>query len=112
MIDIKVEIPESVHEISGFQIANLSYHEGQQRIGSNVERYPKEEIRTPLIELATQSTLSNVELEQDVAGRQCHLVDFGNIPGAHDVTSAGWIVADGIDDLGNLVVEHPIRSFP
>ncbi len=44
-----------------------------------------------------------VELEERVAGHECHLVEFGHVPCAHDDAAAVRVAFERVDDLLNLV---------
>ena len=74
MIGIKMEIAESVDKLLGFESADLRHHEGKQSVGGDIERDAKEEVGTPLVELAAEFTVCNIELEESVAGGESHLV--------------------------------------
>jgi hypothetical protein len=62
----------------------LCNHQGEQGVRSNIEAYSKEDIGGALIELAREPTAGDMELEQTMAGRQCHPLDFRRVPGGHD----------------------------
>ena len=63
VIHIKMRITQSMNEISRCQPDHLRYHEGQQRVGSDIEWHAKKQIGASLIELAGQATVGNVKLE-------------------------------------------------
>src|SRR5207247_3584775 len=88
MIGIEVQVTKSVNERARLQIANLRDHQRQQRIRRNVERHAEKQIGAALIKLAAQFAVLREELEQRVARRQCHLLDFADVPRADDVTAA------------------------
>lgn len=102
---IEVQIAESVNEITGFQPADLSHHHAKQRIRSDVERHAEKEVRAALVELTAQfaTTRVDVELEEGMAGWQCHFLDIGRIPCADDMASTRGIVPDRVYDTCNLV---------
>ena len=68
----------------GCEVALLREHAGQQRVGGDVERHAEEHIGAALVELARQSAGGHVELEQHVAGRERHLLELADVPGAHE----------------------------
>ena len=49
--------------------ADLGHHQGEQRIGGDVERHPEKDVGAALVELAGEPALGDVELEERVAGR-------------------------------------------
>ena len=69
MVAVDVGVAEGVHEFAGLVAADLRQHQGQQRVGSDVERDAEEDVGAALIKLARQFAVGNVELEQAVAGR-------------------------------------------
>src|SRR5690349_11489878 len=79
MIIVQMHIAERVNEITSLKITNLCNHHRKQRIRSNIERHSQENIRTTLVELATQFSFSNIELEHGMAWHQCHLRQVGHI---------------------------------
>ena len=92
---VRVEVHRrSVDEFAGFQSANLRDHQRQQRVAGDVERHAQEHVRAALIKLAAQFAFVHVKLEQRVAGRQRHLVDFAGIPRADDQPAAVGIFFD------------------
>ena len=52
MTQVNVYIAKAVNELTWVQAGHLRDHHGQQGIGSDIERDPKEEIRASLIEVA------------------------------------------------------------
>ena len=107
-----MRIAQRMHEVAGLQAGNLRHHHGQQRIGGDVEGHAEEDVGGALIELAGQLTVGHIELEQAVAGRQRHLVDFGRIPGADDQPARIRIAPDHVDDTGDLVDLPAVGSRP
>src|SRR6186713_1508742 len=101
-----------MHEISGFEPANLRYHEGQQGIGGNVERDTQEAVGTALVELTAQTALRHIELENGMTGHQGHGRQFRHIPGADDQPAAVGGLFDLFDQLADLVHRPAIRAFP
>src|SRR5689334_17753137 len=62
VVGVEMKVAERVDKCARFQIANLRSHEGEQGVGSDVERDAKEEVGAALIELAAQLTVLNEEL--------------------------------------------------
>lgn len=112
VIAVQVQVAERVDERAGPQIADLGDHHREQRVRSDVEGNAQEQIRAALIKLATQFPVLDEKLEQRVARRQSHLVEFADVPGADDEPAACWIVPDLLDDLLNLVNRAAIRCSP
>ena len=71
-------------KVTDIQITLLSNHVREQRIARNVKRYAEEDVAASLIKLAGQFSLSHIELEEHVARRQSHLIDFSDVPGRDD----------------------------
>ncbi len=71
----------------GSEVTLFSKQVCEQRVGGDIERNAQEEVGTALVELAGQLTISHVELEQGVTGRQGHFIYFGRIPGGNDVAT-------------------------
>merc|ERR1711923_666421 len=66
VVQVDVGIPEGVYEAADLEAADLGDHHGEQGVGSDVERNPEEQVRTPLVELAGEPSLRHVELEEGV----------------------------------------------
>jgi hypothetical protein len=52
MIAVQVCIPKCMHEIARPVAADLRQHQGQQRVGSDVEGYAEKNVGAALVELA------------------------------------------------------------
>ena len=71
---------------------------------------PRKMSATALIELAGQPSVGHVELEQAMAGRQGHVLDLGQIPGADDQPARiGIALADLLQQGGDLVDGAAVR---
>lgn len=108
VIGIEVEITESVHEFAGFVSTNLRNHHGEEGIGGDVERNPKEKVGAALIELAAQAGrfrpgIVNVELEKKVAGWESHFIDLADIPRGDEMASGSRVVFEPVNQLADLV---------
>ena len=73
MVVVDVGIAEGVDEVAILQAACLCNHHGEKSIGGNVERDTEENVGRALVELAAETTVGNIELEEDVTGWQVHL---------------------------------------
>ena len=82
MIGVEVQIAAGMDESARFQIANLGHHDRQQGIGSDIEGHTQEQIGAALVKLAAQLPVLDKELKQRVTGRQGHLIQLADIPGA------------------------------
>ena len=81
VVQIEMGVTRGVDEVTGLEARHLGHHHQKQGIGGDVERYAEEGVGRALVELERQTVAGHVELEDGVAGRQRHLVDFGHIPG-------------------------------
>ena len=106
VVRVQVHIAEGVHELAGFQAADLRHHQGQQRVARDVEGHAQEGVRTALVQLAAQLAIGHVELEQRVAGRQGHAVHIGGVPGGDDHAAAVRTFPDHLHHVRDLV-DHP-----
>ena len=96
-------VAEGMNELSGLQLTYLSHHHSQKSVRSDVEGNSEKDICASLVELARESSAGNIELEQCVAGRQSHALQFAHVPGAHDVASRFGMSADLLDDMTDLI---------
>ena len=81
-------------------------------VGRDIVGHAQEDIAAALIELAGQLSLGHVELEQGVARRQRHVLDFGRVPRRDDVPAAVGFGEDRIDDVGDLIDGPPVQRRP
>ena len=92
VVEVDVGIPKGVDELAGLQAGHVSNHVSQQGIAAIIRHYETQcfsytrakntpgdvkghsepHVGRPLIELATQFTVSYVELDKTVAGRKGH----------------------------------------
>ena len=112
MILVQVEIAESMDEFSGGQPANLRDHHRQERIAGDIEGHSEKEVGASLIELTTQLSILNMELEKSMTGRQCHSVNFRRIPGSHNQPPAVGLGLDLLDHPIDLVDPLILRATP
>src|SRR5262249_40034940 len=78
----------------------------------DVEWYAEEDVGGPLIELAGEPPLGDVELEQAVARGQRHPFDVGRVPGGDDEAARIRIAPDRFDDARHLVDGPTVRPRP
>ncbi|MEY2598027.1 MAG: hypothetical protein RLZZ142_286 [Verrucomicrobiota bacterium] len=112
VIFVEVEIPEGVDKFARLKRTDLGHHEGQERIGGDVEGDPQKKIGAPLIKLTAESAARHVELEKGMTGREGHLMYFAGIPRRDDQPTTVRILADLGDDVGDLVEGAPVRGPP
>ena len=72
------------NKVTDIQITLLSNHVREQRIARNVKRNTEEDVAASLIKLAGEFPLSHIELEEHVARRKRHLLNFSDIPCGDD----------------------------
>ena len=77
-----------------------------------IERHPEKEIRAPLVKLTTQLPVLHIKLEQGMAGRQCHLVEFPGIPCRDQDPPAVRTRRDQAHRLRELIDRLPLRPLP
>lgn len=85
VVAVDVAVTTCPYKITRFEAGLLGDHNGQHRIGRNVERHAYEHIGASLVQLARQFPVCHVELEERVTGRKCHAADLCWVPGGHDV---------------------------
>ena len=112
VVEIDVCVARGVDELARLQAADLGYHHREERIGCNIERNAQECIRTALVELTGEFSISHVELEQAVARRQSHFIHFGRIPSGYQHSSRIRILFDSVDDTRKLINRFPVWSGP
>src|SRR5262245_57212326 len=93
MVQVEMRVAEGVNELAGLQAGHLCDHEGEQRVGGDIERHAEKDVGRALVELAGEPPLSHVELEEAVARRQSHLVDVGRVPSGDDQAAGIGIAA-------------------
>ncbi|OEH77890.1 thymidylate synthase [Cyclospora cayetanensis] len=91
VVQINMCIAEAVDELSRREAAYLGQHESQQRVGSDVERNSKPYVAASLVHEAGETSIRDVKLTQQVAGRQRHQVKScsSDTLEAHDACKAG-----------------------
>ena len=84
MVGVEVQVTEGVDEFLRLKFADLSDHHGQKRVGGDVEWDAEKDIGAPLVELAAQLSICDVELKERMARGEGHTLDLSRIPGADD----------------------------
>ena len=87
VVVVDVAVTAGPHELADLQARLLGEHVGEDGVGRDVERNAEEHVRTALVELAGEFPVGDVELEQEVARRQGHVLQLRDVPGGDDVAS-------------------------
>lgn len=103
VIVVDVGVAEGVNEIAGLETTGLGNHHGEEGVAGNVEGDAKEYVGGALVELAAEAAVGNIELEEDMAGREVHLVNLAHVPSRHEEPAGIGIALDIVDEVGNLV---------
>ena len=77
----------------------MRHHVNEERVRSNVERNPQENVCGALVELAGKPALDHVELKEGMAGRERHLVNVAGVPGRDDVPAPVGVAADAFEHV-------------
>src|SRR5574344_2265178 len=107
-----MKVSERMDEFAGHKSRDLSHHHREERVGRDVKGNAEERVRSPLIKLAGKPAFRDIELEKAVTGRERHLIDFRDVPGAHEVAAAFGIVLQALDDVRDLVDMGAVRRGP
>ncbi len=119
VIGVEVEVAEGVDEVARFVVEGLGDHHGEEGVGGDVEGDAEEEVGAALVELAGEAGalavlfgLVDVELEEEVAGGEGHLVDLADVPGGDEVSAGVGIVFEGVHEAGDLVDGRAVLGLP
>src|SRR5205085_4557127 len=75
-------------------------------------RDAQEKVGTALIELQVEPSAGDLGLEQAVAWRERHAVDFPRIPGRDDLAPRTGVLRDQFDQVPDLVDVAAVGRFP
>src|SRR6185437_8019487 len=103
VVDVEVAVASRPDELARQEPALRGNEVGEQRVGRDVERDAEEDVGAALIELAGEASVGDVELEQQVARRELHFRELGDVPGGDDQPARVRIAADLGDDVRHLV---------
>ena len=103
VVEVDVCVTSRPDELADLQVAEAGDHVGQQRVAGDVEGYTQEHVGTPLIHLARQLAVRDVELEERVARFEPHVGQLGDVPGADHHSTRVRVGLDRVDHLGDLV---------
>jgi len=117
MIQIYMGITKTIVERSGAKFCQRSYHIKKERIGGDIKRDAEKEVGRPLIDGNAQVTDAIVvmggaaailvedamKLKQDMAPRECTIINVAGIPGGNYVAARVRILVNAIYGALNLV---------
>ena len=103
MVAVQVRVAAGPDKIAHFEVALLGYHMHQQRVAGDIERQAEEHVARALIELAGELAVGDIELEERMARRQRHYVQFADVPGRDDNPTRVRIVFQLFHHRANLV---------
>lgn len=63
VVEVDVGISQNVHKLARLEAADLSHHEGEQRIGCDIEGDTQPQVRATLVHLAGQLPVGHEELQ-------------------------------------------------
>ena len=112
VIEVDVGVADGVDEFANPEVALLGDHVSEEGILADVERCAEEEVVGADVEGAGELVVGDIELEEHVAGGECHASDIRHVPGLHDVPAGVRVVLDAIDHLADLIDVRPIGRFP
>jgi hypothetical protein len=112
VVVVDVDVAAGPDEFAGLESGLLRQHAGQQRVGGDVERNAQEHVRGALVQLAGELAVRDVELEERVAGRQCHVLELAHVPGRDDVPARVRVRFKALHKLGDLVNVTAVRGRP
>jgi hypothetical protein len=101
-----------VDEFPRPEAAHLGDHHGEQRVGGDVERHAEEDVGAPLVEVAREAPVGDVELEEHVARLERHPRQVGHVPGADDEPPRVRIASQRVEHVRELVDPPPVRPRP
>ena len=109
VIAVDVRVAHGVHKVARFEVAAVSDHACEQRIGRDIEGHAQPHVARTLIHLARQlAALSvHIELAEHMAGRKRHDAEICGIPGGEHDASVIRVGLDRVDDIGELIHAFP-----
>ena len=112
VVFVNVEVAKGVDEGARLEVGDLGDHHEEEGVAGDIKGDAEEEIGAALVELAVEPAVEDDELEEGVAGRQGHLLDFAGVPGGNDEAAAVGVAADLVDDVGDLVDVASVGGAP
>src|ERR1700693_6262087 len=112
MIEVQMAIAARPNEVPHFKIALLRQHVRQQRVGGDIEGHAEQSIGAALVQLTGQTSLGDMELEQSMAGQQCHPLQFADVPRAHDDAPRVRVALQLLDHARQLIDGAAVGGRP
>ena len=101
-----------MHKLTGFKIADLRQHHGQQRIGGNIERHAQKHVAAALIQHAGKFAVRHIKLKHHMTRRQAHFGNFAHIPGRNNHSAVVGIVLKLVNHLCQLINSLAVPVSP
>src|SRR5690606_11446138 len=112
MIQVKMAVAPGPDELARLEVALLCEHVRQERVRRDIERHAEEHVGASLIELARQTAVRDVELEERVTRRQRHPLELADVPCADDDPPRVRISADQLDRARDLIDLARVGGLP
>ena len=112
MVAIEVHVAKADDQLARAKLHHLGDHMDEQGVARDIEGYAQEDIGAALVEVAGQSSLGHIELEQQMAGRQRHVLQLRHVPGTDHMTPAVGVAAQLLQDLPELVDGAAVWARP
>src|SRR5579872_7308204 len=94
MVVVQMAIAAGPNEFPGIEIALMRDHVREQCVRRNVERHAQKCVGAALVQLARETAVRNVKLEQQVTWLQRHLIEVADVPSTDDKPARIGIAAD------------------
>ena len=112
MVVVDMCVAEGVDKVAILETCCLRNHHSEESVAGDVEGDAEEYVGRALVELARESSVGDIELEEDVAGRQSHTVDLANVPSRNQQAARVGIGLYLLDELGDLVDMAAVGATP
>ena len=117
VIRVEVQVAEGVHEVAWFVAEDLRNHHGEDCVARDIEGDAEKEICAALVELAGETGpfapgIMDIELKEEVAGREGHLIDLAHVPGRDDVAARVRLVLEIVEEAGDLIDGLAVLGLP
>lgn len=112
VVVVDMSVAEGMDEIAVLEAAALSDHHGEECVGSDVEWDAEEDVGGALVELARETAVGDIELEEDVARREGHLRHFAHVPSGDEEATGVGVELDLADEVGDLVDLGAVGASP
>jgi hypothetical protein len=80
VVEVEVAVAARPDEVARVEPALLGHHVCQQRVTGDVEGDAEEDVGRALVELAGEAAFGDVELEEEVTGRERHPLQLAHVP--------------------------------